>query len=144
VDLGKRKAVVVKKDRLGKITGRASLAVTRPALENHFSKQDRKSRVVVEATGNWMYLYETIEKHVPEIVLAHPLKTRAIAEARIKTDTIDDHVSRAFAFGRDRQSLYSAARSQRCARALTVSSLWGVVEDGIKEQGPCSSDKERN
>jgi transposase len=89
VDLGKRKAVVVKKDRLGKITGRASLAVTRPALENHFSKQDRKSRVVVEATGNWMYLYETIEKHVPEIVLAHPLKTRAIAEARIKTDTID-------------------------------------------------------
>lgn len=89
MDLGKRKAVVVKKDRLGKITGRASLAVTRPALENHFSKQDRKSRVVVEATGNWMYLYETIEKHVPEIVLAHPLKTRAIAEARIKTDTID-------------------------------------------------------
>jgi hypothetical protein len=41
----------------------------------------------VEGTGNWMYLYETIEKHVPEIVLAHPLKTRAIAEARIKTDT---------------------------------------------------------
>ena len=43
----------------------------------------------MEATGNWMYLYETIEKHVPEVVLAHPLKTRAIAEARIKTDTID-------------------------------------------------------
>lgn len=36
-----------------------------------------------------MYLYETIEKHVPDVVLAHPLKTRAIAEARIKTDTID-------------------------------------------------------
>jgi hypothetical protein len=31
VDLGKRKAVVVKKDRRGKITGRATLAVTRRA-----------------------------------------------------------------------------------------------------------------
>ena len=89
VDLGKRKAVVVKKDRLGKITGRVTLAVTRAALENYFSKQDRKSQVVVEATGNWMYLYETIEKYVPDVVLAHPLKTRSIAEARIKTDTID-------------------------------------------------------
>jgi transposase len=58
-------------------------------LESYFSKQDRRSRVVVEATGNWMYLYETIERYTPDVVLAHPLKTRAIAEARIKTDTID-------------------------------------------------------
>ena len=43
----------------------------------------------MEATGNWMYPYETIEKYVPDVVLAHPLKTRAVAEARIKTDTID-------------------------------------------------------
>ena len=52
VDLGKRKAVEVKKDRWGKVTGRATLAVTQAALENYFSKQDRKSAVVVEATGN--------------------------------------------------------------------------------------------
>jgi transposase len=89
VDLGKRKAVVVKKDRYGKITGKATLAVTQPALEKYFAKQDSRSEVVVEATGNWMYLYETIEQYTPQVVLAHPLKTRAIAEARIKTDTID-------------------------------------------------------
>lgn len=89
VDLGKRKAVVVKKDRQGKITGKVTLPVTQAALESYFSKQDRKSPVVVEATGNWMYLYETIERYTPEVVLAHPFKTRAIAEARIKTDTID-------------------------------------------------------
>ena len=62
VDLGKRKAVVVKKDRLGKVTGKVTLAVTEAAMEKYFSKQDRRSKVVVEATGNWMYLYETIEK----------------------------------------------------------------------------------
>jgi len=37
-DLGKRKAVVVKKDRLGKVTGKVMLAVTEAALENYFSK----------------------------------------------------------------------------------------------------------
>jgi transposase len=89
VDLGKRKAVVVKKDRQGKITSKVTVPVTQAALESYFSKQDRRSQVVVEATGNWMYLYETIERYTPEVVLAHPLKTRAIAEARIKTDTID-------------------------------------------------------
>src|SRR4030095_2741515 len=89
VDLGKRNAVVVKKDRHGKITSKITVPVTQAALESYFSKQDRRSQVVVEATGNWMYLYETIERYTPEVVLAHPLKTRAIAEARIKTDTID-------------------------------------------------------
>jgi transposase len=89
VDLGKRKAVVVKKDRHGKITGKATLAVSEGALTKYFAKQDTRSEVVVEATGNWMYLYETIERYTPQVVLAHPLKTRAIAEARIKTDTID-------------------------------------------------------
>ena len=43
----------------------------------------------MEASGNWMFVYETIEQYTPQVVLAHPLKTRAIAEARIKTDTID-------------------------------------------------------
>ena len=89
VDLGKRKAVVVKKDRQGKTTSKVTVPVTQAALESYFSKQDRRSQVVVEATGNWMYLYESIEQYTPDVVLAHPLKTRAIAEARIKTDTID-------------------------------------------------------
>src|SRR5574342_451740 len=89
VDPGKRKAVVVKKDRQGKVTGKVTLPVTQAALENYFSKQDRKSQVVVEACGNWMFFYEAIESYIPDVVLAHPFKTRAIAESRIKTDTID-------------------------------------------------------
>ena len=76
-------------NRQGKITSKVTVPVTQAALESYFSKQDRRSQVVVEATGNWMYLYETVERYTPQVVLAHPLKTRAIAEARIKTDTID-------------------------------------------------------
>jgi hypothetical protein len=48
VDLGKRKAVVVKKDRHEKITGKATLAVTEAALAKYFAKQDSRSEVVVE------------------------------------------------------------------------------------------------
>lgn len=69
VDLGKRKAVVVKKDRHGKVTGKAVLAVTEAALSKYFSGQDPRSEVVVEAMGNWMYLYETIEQYTPHVVL---------------------------------------------------------------------------
>ena len=43
VDLGKRKAVVVKKDRRGKITEKATLAATEAALAKYFSKQDSRS-----------------------------------------------------------------------------------------------------
>lgn len=49
-------------------------------------------RVVMEATGNWPYLYECWEPLVEEVQLAHPLKTKAIASARIKTDRIDKRI----------------------------------------------------
>jgi transposase len=89
IDLHKRTAVIVKKNRRGKVTEKVTVPTTARALTRYFARQDRRSRVVVEATGNWMFLYETIEQHTPDIQLAHPLKTRAIAEARIKTDSID-------------------------------------------------------
>jgi transposase len=46
---------------------------------------------VLEASMNWHYLYEILEEIecVDEIVLAHPYKTRIIAEAQVKTDKID-------------------------------------------------------
>lgn len=41
------------------------------------------------ATGHWTYLHELIENRHPDLVLAHPLKTKAVASAPIKTDKID-------------------------------------------------------
>jgi len=49
----------------------------------------RPIRVVFEATGNWQAAYEILENHVEELQMAHPLETKAIAHARIKTDKID-------------------------------------------------------
>jgi len=47
---------------------------------------------VLESTGIWEFVYETIERHGFEAVLAHPLKVRAIAEAKVKTDKVDARI----------------------------------------------------
>ena len=59
------------------------------ALQQYLERVPPDTRIAVEATGNWMWLYELIEDRHPDLVLAHPLKTKAIASARIKTDKID-------------------------------------------------------
>jgi transposase len=47
---------------------------------------------VVEATRNWTVMYDRLETELEAVHLAHPLKARAIAEARIKTDRIDSRI----------------------------------------------------
>jgi transposase len=49
----------------------------------------RGSKVVLEAGRNWDFIYDMIDEEDTEVKLAHPLKVKAIASARIKTDSID-------------------------------------------------------
>lgn len=46
-------------------------------------------KAVIEATGNAYWMYRTLQEAGCEVVMAHPLKTRAIAHARIKNDRLD-------------------------------------------------------
>jgi len=41
---------------------------------------------------NWPYFYRAVEEVAENIVLTHPIKTRIIDEAKIKTDKIDSKV----------------------------------------------------
>lgn len=45
--------------------------------------------VVVEATRNWMWFIAALQERGCKVQLAHPFRTKAIASARIKTDSID-------------------------------------------------------
>lgn len=47
------------------------------------------AQVVIEASYSWRPTYERLEEMGLEVKLAHPHKVRAIAEAKIKTDSID-------------------------------------------------------
>jgi len=53
---------------------------------------DEDIRAVVEATSNSSKLYDELEDVVDNICLANPLKTKAIASARIKTDKVDSKI----------------------------------------------------
>ncbi len=48
-----------------------------------------ETKIVIESTCVWEYIYEILEAKKYEVKLANPLRTRAIAEARIKTDSVD-------------------------------------------------------
>src|SRR6266542_1647079 len=66
--------------RRGKIANEAL-----PAL---FADDERR-RVVLEAGRNWYHFFDSLEGLVEDVQLAHPLRTRAIAAAKVKTDKLD-------------------------------------------------------
>ena len=77
VDYHKRYSYIVVKDEEGRLERRGSVPNEKGELQR-FVEPCRPGRAVLEATRNW----------ADDVVLAHPLKVRAIAEARIKTDKI--------------------------------------------------------
>lgn len=72
--------------------GRASKAVTlqcddADGITKTFSKL-RPFRAVIEASGTYRWLYEKL-RPFGEVILAHPLRLRAIVSGRAKTDKLD-------------------------------------------------------
>jgi transposase len=50
---------------------------------------DGESKIALEATYGWEWLADVLEDAGYELHLAHPLRTKAIASARVKTDAVD-------------------------------------------------------
>jgi hypothetical protein len=48
-----------------------------------------EAKIVMEATGFYQYIYETIEARGFQVMLAHPLKLKALTAGRAKTDHND-------------------------------------------------------
>ena len=48
-----------------------------------------QTHVALNATYGWEWLAELLEEAGYDLHLAHPLRTRAIAAARVKSDTFD-------------------------------------------------------
>lgn len=92
-DVHKRTAVFTLLLEDGRVQGMHTVAVTRETLarsaELHLTREDR---LVMEATTNTWAVAEVLRPHVEQIVISNPLRTRAIAEAKIKTDKVDSRV----------------------------------------------------
>src|SRR5438067_2367234 len=94
VDIQKRYSVLVAVDERGRELGRSrSNGNTAFGFAQFFGGLEGKSKVVLEARWNWGRIYDLLSEieQVEEVVLAHPLKTRLIADAQIKTDGLDAH-----------------------------------------------------
>ena len=94
VDIHKRYSVLVAVDERGRELGRSrSNGNTAFGFAQFFGGLEGKSKVVLEACWNWGRIYDLLSEieRVEEVVLAHPLKTRLIADAQIKTDGLDAH-----------------------------------------------------
>jgi len=91
-DAHKKYTFFTQMDDNGVIQRQGKLANDRDALSTFFAELEEPARVVIEATMNWYHLYDLLESLEIPVTLAHPLRTRAIAEAKVKTDKVDSTI----------------------------------------------------
>lgn len=91
IDYHKQHFVATKMDSKGKVISKDRVSTDRESIQKYFKKANSKEKVkaTMEACYGWQYFYDEVSELVDELIMAHPLKTRLIAEARIKTDSID-------------------------------------------------------
>jgi len=92
-DVHKRTAVFTILLEDGKLFATYTVPVTREALRAFAEQQlTAEDHLVMEATTNTWAVAGVLRPFVGEIVIGNPLRVRAIAEAKIKTDKVDSRV----------------------------------------------------
>lgn len=90
LDVHKRVVEAVILDPEGKVLRRGRFDCTRKDLES-FAREflTKEDRVALEATTNTWAVVGVLKPFVAEVVVSNPLRTRAIADAKVKTDKVD-------------------------------------------------------
>ena len=92
-DVHKRTAVFTILQEDGTRFASYTVPVTREALASFAERQlSREDRLAMEATTNTWAVAGVLRPFVKEIVIGNPLRVKAIAEAKIKTDKVDSRV----------------------------------------------------
>src|SRR5438093_2670473 len=92
VDIHKKYSVLCAVDERGRKLREARVEGNAPfGFAQFFSGLGGPSKAVVEACWNWGRIHDELEEleGIEEVVLAHPYKTRLIADAQIKTERLD-------------------------------------------------------
>ncbi len=88
IDFHKSYSFITEMDEAGVIGRQVKLSNDHKTLQGYLNTLAAPTKIAIEATCNWYYFYELIEDHDLEVVLAHPLKTKAIASARLMNDKV--------------------------------------------------------
>src|SRR5215210_2603434 len=90
IDVHRRRSQIAIVDEHGELTESRRIANDRDRfLELLGDSAGGETHVALEATYGWEWLAELLEEAGYDLHFAHPLRTRAIAAARVKTDAID-------------------------------------------------------
>ena len=73
----------------GQVRSAGQVAITGEALQVFVDSLGPEDEVAIEATCNTHAIVRLIEPRVGRVVVSNPMKTRAIAEAKVKTDKVD-------------------------------------------------------
>ena len=76
-------------DESGEVVRRKGISSNGDDVRKALQDFNEPIKAVLEAGYNWGKMYDWLDEVADEVVLAHPKKVRAIAEARIKNDKID-------------------------------------------------------
>lgn len=88
IDLHRRRSQIAVIDEQGELTLSKRIPTGRETFTELLGDPE-STHVALEATYGWEWLAELLEDTGYDVHLAHPLRTRAIAAARVKTDAID-------------------------------------------------------
>jgi transposase len=89
IDLHRKRSFVAVIDDHGELTMSRRIVNDRDTFLELLGGLEGKTQIAVEATYRWEWLAELLEDAGYDAHLAHPLRTRAIAAARVKTDAVD-------------------------------------------------------
>src|ERR1700736_3187727 len=89
IDLHRNRSQIAVIDEHGELTLSRRIVNGREAFLELLGGLEGESQIAVEATYGWEWLAELLEDSGYDFHLAHPLRTRAIAAARVKTDAVD-------------------------------------------------------
>ena len=89
IDLHRKRSHVAVLDDQGRELRSRRLINDGPAILALLAEIEGECRVALEATYGWEWLADLLQDAGYELHLAHPLRTKAIASARVKTDAVD-------------------------------------------------------
>lgn len=92
IDLHKRTCFVTVIDEEGRIVQKANLLCFEQEVLHFLNRLDGPTRIVIESSASWYWLYDALSGHGYDVVISHPAKTKAIASAKIKNDKVDSHM----------------------------------------------------
>jgi transposase len=92
IDLHKKTSFITTVDESGKVVFRRNFANREEDILDYFVSLDGPTEIVIESTCSWYWLHDLLKAHNFDVVISNPLKTKAIASAKIKNDKVDSHM----------------------------------------------------